>query len=60
LHSWLGVASWCQSVGDVWAPANHLLVLIVVEDSGDLILELASAFVWRCHCFGTPHLLLGV
>lgn len=36
LDSWLGIASRCQSIGDVGAPADHLLILIVVEDSGDL------------------------
>jgi hypothetical protein len=36
LYAWLGIASGCESFGDIWAPTNDLLVLIVVEDCRDL------------------------
>jgi hypothetical protein len=36
LNTWLGVASRCQRVGDVGTPSNNLLVLVVVEDCGNL------------------------
>lgn len=36
LHAWLGVASWGKRIGNIGAPSDNFLVLIVVEDGRDL------------------------
>jgi hypothetical protein len=36
LDAWFRVASWRQGLGNVRSPANDLLVLVIVEHSGNL------------------------
>jgi hypothetical protein len=36
LDTRLGVASWGEGIGDIRPPANDFLILVVVEDGGNL------------------------
>jgi hypothetical protein len=59
LNAWLGVASRSQGVSDVRTPANNLLVLVVVEDCGNLLtncqltedLQLSALAISLTFCF---------
>lgn len=52
LHAWLGVASWGKRIGDIGAPSDNFLVLIVVENGRDLsnwwsVSIVAVAMTWQ-------------
>lgn len=57
LDTRLGIAGGGQSVGNVWPPPYDLLILIVVQDSGDLDGGQQRANCTQC---GRIHLLLGL
>lgn len=37
LHARLGIASWSESICNIRAPAHHFLILVVVQDSRNLV-----------------------